>query len=272
MDQQTQRRKSQLTVDGKTDAIEPQRLTDAGVVAQVEYHRTLESTQLRAHELARADCGPLPLLVVAEEQTAGRGRGTNRWWTGSGSLAFSLLFEPEAWGLPREPQPGHSLAVGVAIVETVRPLLDDRTLGLHWPNDVFVQGKKLAGVLIDVLHAGRHVVGVGLNVNNTLDAAPAEVRARATSLCELAGRAFDRTELLAELVRNLERTVRASTEGDGIGRRFGELCLQVGKVLTIETRGERVTGRCAGIESDGSLLVDTETGMRRFYSGALVQA
>jgi BirA family biotin operon repressor/biotin-[acetyl-CoA-carboxylase] ligase len=237
----------------------------------LEHHATLGSTQDRGHEMARqVDCGPLPLLIVAEEQTAGRGRGANRWWTGRGSLALSLLFDPADWDLPRHPLPERSLAVGVAIVETLQPLLAGIEVGLHWPNDVFAAGKKIAGVLIDVLPGGRHIVGIGLNVNNTLDGAPDEVRARATSLCELAGRKFDRTTLLLNLLENVQAAVRESAAvPDEFGLRFGQLCLQVGSELTIDTGGERTRGRCAGIATDGALLLETRDGFARFYSGVL---
>ncbi len=247
------------------------RLRAAGVAARVEYHETLSSTHDRAHEVARfADVGPLPLLVVAEEQTAGRGRGANRWWTGRGSLAFSLLFDPADWVLSNQPLPERSLAVGAAIVDTVTPLLTGRAVGLHWPNDVFVDGRKLAGILIDVLSGGRHVLGIGLNVNNSLIDAPDEVRARAASLCELTGTMLDRTELLTSLLRNIELAVRSSAaDPQAYGRRFQDLCLQVGHELTIEVGGSRTTGRCAGIAPDGALLLESNGCFERFYSGVL---
>ena len=252
------------------DALDLDRLAQSAELARVEYHPTLGSTQLRAHELARAaNCGPLPLLIVADQQTAGRGRGSNRWWTGLGSLAFSLLLDPADWQLPREPQPGRSLAVGAAIVETVRPLVAAHPVGLHWPNDVYAGGKKLAGVLIDVLQGGRHVVGVGLNVNNSLAAAPDDVRARATSLVELAGRPFDRTEVLAALITNLAKALRGLSADAAFGRRFHEMALQTGQQLSVNVGGVRTTGRCLGIDPDGALLLETASGPQRFYSGTL---
>src|SRR5262245_43251208 len=101
------------------DELDLDTLARSATIARVEYFPTLGSTQDRAREAARAaDCGPLPLLVVADEQTAGRGRGSNRWWTGRGSLAMSLLFDPADWSLPQLPLPERSLAVGVAVVDT----------------------------------------------------------------------------------------------------------------------------------------------------------
>jgi BirA family transcriptional regulator, biotin operon repressor / biotin---[acetyl-CoA-carboxylase] ligase len=218
--------------------LSPEVLAQCAAIARVEYHETLGSTQDRACEIARSsDIGALPLVVVAEEQTAGRGRGTNRWWDGRGGLSFSLLFDPADWSLPAEPRPERSLAVGVAIVDAIQPLAGGHDVGLHWPNDVFAAGRKLAGVLIEVLPGGRHVIGIGLNVNNDFSAAPDDVRARATSLAELSGRSYDRTELLCDLLMSLKRSIRESAaRGDKFGRRFGELCQQIGHELTIDRK------------------------------------
>ncbi len=73
--------------------------------------------------------------------------------------------------------PLRSLAAGVAVVSAVRPAIAPQQVGLHWPNDVFVGPRKLAGILIDVLADGRHILGIGLNVNNSLADAPDDVRA-----------------------------------------------------------------------------------------------
>ncbi len=254
------------------DRLSPETLTTCDAVARVEYHETLGSTQDRACEIARlADPGPLPLVVVAEEQTAGRGRGTNRWWTSRGGLSFSLLFDPADWSLAGEPRPERSLAVGVAIVDAIQPLAGPQRVGLHWPNDVFAAGRKLAGVLIEVLPGGRHVIGIGLNVNNDFDDAPDDVRARATSLAQLAGCSQNRTALLVDLLTCLKRSIRESAaRPEEFGRRFGELCQQTGNELTIEVGGKRTTGHCAGIAPDGALLLETAAGWQKFYSGVLI--
>ena len=254
-----------------SDQLDIERLAAANLVARIEHFETISSTHDRAHEVARAaNPGPLPLLVVAEAQSAGRGRGSNRWWTGPGSLAFSLLFDPVQWTSSGEPRPARALAVGAAIVEVVAPLVPGHAVGLHWPNDVFIDERKVAGILIDVLAGGRHVLGVGLNVNNPLAGAPDDVRRRAVSLCELAGRRLDRTELLTALLENIKTAVRDSAEDpDAFGRRFGKLCLQIGRELTIQAGNRRTTGRCAGIAPDGALLLETSTGFERIYSGVL---
>lgn len=255
------------------DPIDVERLLATGSVARVEHFDSLGSTQDHAIERARADAGALPLLVIADEQTAGRGRGQNRWWTSRGSLAMSLVFDPADWSLSSDVLPARSLAVGVAIVESLRPHLAGRRLGLHWPNDVYAEGRKIAGVLVDVLGGGRHVVGIGLNVNNSLAGAPDEVRRRAASLCELAGRNFDRTALVAALLGELRGAfVEIAASPEEFGRHFAEQCLQIGRELTVDVAGRRTTGTCAGIAPDGALLLETSTGFQKFYSGVLVHS
>ena len=203
--------------DISIDRLDGARLAACTAIRSVECYESIGSTQDRAHQVAQfVERSRLPLLIAAEEQTAGRGRGSNTWWTARGSLAFSLLFDPADWELTRRAMPERSLAVGVAIVDTVAPLLAGQRVGLHWPNDVYVGTRKLAGILIDVRSDGLHVVGVGLNVNNSFEGAPQDVRKRATSLFELTDRTFDRTDLLESLLRNLRATCRVRGGGDRV--------------------------------------------------------
>ncbi len=215
----------------------------------------------------------LPLLIVADRQTAGRGRGENRWWTGAGSLAFSLVFDPESFHLERPARPARSLAAGVALIDAVAPLAPGERLGLHWPNDVFVDGKKLAGILIDVLPSGRHILGIGINTNNSLAGTPEEVRRRAVSLGELCGRTIDHTLLLCDFCGQLRAALRmCEQDPPDLGRRFQELCLQIGSQLTVDSGSVQTCGRCLGIQGDGALLLETDQGIARIYSGALRHA
>ncbi|HUY92027.1 MAG TPA: biotin--[acetyl-CoA-carboxylase] ligase [Pirellulales bacterium] len=268
-------------------------LLASGLLARVEHHPRLTSTNDHAR-LAATEAGELPLLVIADEQTAGRGRGANRWWTGRGSLACSLLFEPAASGIERRYFSMISLAAAVAIVETAAPLVAQRPIGVHWPNDVFVSDRKLAGILVEALPDGKHIVGIGCNVNNSLAEAPAELQKIVTSLADLTGRSQHRAAFLLELLERLQAnlgTLAAAPES--LGERANELCLQRGRRLTLQTgqcagrgrpalhrnapgEGARpsmrilASGVCAGIAPDGALLLETPTGLQTHYSGVLV--
>ena len=270
-----------MTEPGLTPSLSPSpldvdRLLRETFVAQVEHHRELGSTNDRAKQCASQGNGPLPILVVADRQTAGRGRGSNRWWTGEGSLACSLLVDLAAAGVDRSRAPVLALAAGLAVVEAVEaveavaPLLPGHTLGIHWPNDVFAAGKKLAGVLVEGLPAGLYVVGIGVNTDNTIAEAPAELCTTATTLRDLTGTRHDRTRFLVELLGHLEAMLRRlGSAPDEIGRLADARCLQRGRELEIESGSRTVAGTCAGIAPDGALLLDTPAGRMRLLSGTV---
>ena len=248
-------------------------LAASGLVDRAEYFASLASTNDYAREIA----GGLPreerVLIVADEQTAGRGRGANRWWTGSGSLACTLVFDPAARGIERRYYPMISLAAAIAIVETAAEVTSRGNVGLHWPNDVFVEGRKLAGVLVEALADGRHLLGIGCNVNNRASQAPAELSTIVTSLADLTDRNQSRGDFLrAILVRLNERLEELARSPHSLGHHADEICLQRGSILTLRSGNREASGLCAGIAEDGALLLDTISGRQSFYSGVLVKS
>jgi BirA family biotin operon repressor/biotin-[acetyl-CoA-carboxylase] ligase len=246
------------------------RLLAETFLATAEQHAEIGSTNDRARELGSLPATDLPCLISADRQIAGRGRGSNRWWTGEGSLAFSLLLDAATLGIRREYSGLVSLAAAAAIVKTVQPRVPEHLVGLHWPNDVYVARRKLAGILVESLPNGRLVVGIGLNTNNSLESAPPEVRDGAVALCDLTGGLHDRGQLLIDLVNQLREELAAVAEQpDTIGQQADAFCLQRGDWLMLDTGQEVVEGRCYGIEADGALLLQTATGSRKFYAGAL---
>jgi BirA family biotin operon repressor/biotin-[acetyl-CoA-carboxylase] ligase len=263
-----------MAVDSKFNV---SRLLAAGFVARVEHYAVLDSTQQRAREAAANPFEPLPLLIVADQQTAGRGRGENSWWTGEGNLALSLLFDPAQLGCPRG-LPSMSLAASVAIIDAIARLWDDTSLpssrdyrlGLHWPNDVFVEGRKLGGVLVEALPEGLHILGIGLNTNSRVADAPDNLRSHLTTLRDLTDQPIDHTELTLALLNRLIDCLRTlGSDSESLGRRFDELCLQHGQMLTLYQGERATTGRCVGIAPDGGLVLQTPAGPRTFHSGTL---
>ena len=246
-------------------------LLASGFLARVEYYPVLASTNDYARETAAQMDGELPLLIIADEQTAGRGRGANRWWTGAGSLACSLLFDPAAVGIDRRYFSMIPLAAAVAMAETAAGIVSAQPIGVHWPNDVFVANRKLAGILVEGLPNGRHILGMGCNVNNSLAAAPPELQTIATSLVDLTGRIHHRTAVLLGVLEKLnDRLVQLAAAPEQLGQRADELCLQRGRRLTIQSGNRQSTGFCAGIARDGALLLETPAGLETHYSGVLI--
>ncbi len=256
----------------RTD-IDVPRLKKGGFITRVEHHATLTSTNDHARMLAADAARDETVLVVADEQTAGRGRGVNRWWTGAGSLACSLLFDPALRDIQRQHFHLISLAAAIAIVETARPLVLDRQVGLHWPNDVFAAGRKLSGVLVEALPDGRHIVGIGVNLNNSLAAAPPELSDVVTTLFDMTGREHDRTEILISLLGWMRRELaNLATDSAGVARRANQLCLQHGRSITIESGQRTVSGSCLGIAEDGALSARDRGRPREVLFGRIEEA
>lgn len=255
--------------------IDADRILRESFVKRMEHHGSLASTNDRAVECARAGSDHLPLLIVADQQTAGRGRGANRWWTGHGSLAMSLLVDAALVGADRQRSPLVALAVALTVVDTVQPLLPSHRVGIHWPNDVMVcdgvaADRKVAGILVEVLPDRRHIVGIGLNTNNTLADAPPELRETACTIGDLTAKQLDHTVVLVALLECLERDFAQLRAGaTGVAERVNALCLQRGRLLTVDSGGNKTAGRCQGIAGDGALVLDMPAGLQRFVSGVV---
>jgi len=152
-------------------------------------------------QLLLAPDAPEGALVVAEEQTAGRGRLGRNWFAPAGtSLLCSLQLRPDT---PTERLPELTGVVARACADAIAALTGLEP-ALKFPNDVLVGGRKVAGILAEA-RDGRVVLGVGINVNLPVDELPEDVDRPATSLLVETGRELDRAELLAELLERLER-------------------------------------------------------------------
>jgi BirA family biotin operon repressor/biotin-[acetyl-CoA-carboxylase] ligase len=160
--------------------------------------RRVDSSNVRARELAAAGA-PDGMLVTASEQTAGRGR-QGRSWTAPAGCALLASF------VLREPHRLLSLAAGVAVAAAAERLdSDGRTAAVKWPNDVLLDGSKVAGILVEGRPQERWaVLGVGLNVAVELDALGAELEGRAATLGLSSG---DLERALAELISELRRVL-----------------------------------------------------------------
>lgn len=246
------------------------RLLAETFLRQVEHHAEFGSTNDRALELALGGDLELPYLVLADKQTAGRGRGVNRWWAGDGALTFSLLVELPA-ELSPERAPLLALVTGLAVCETLRELLPGEPVGLKWPNDVWLRNRKICGILIESPHsaARRAVIGVGLNVNNSLDAAPDDVRARAIAMVDASGKLLDRIDVLARFLRQFASLWALLPDASfDWSARWGPYCVLTGRAVRIDQGPRSIVGVCHGIDPDGALLLRTETGrLQRCLSG-----
>jgi BirA family biotin operon repressor/biotin-[acetyl-CoA-carboxylase] ligase len=257
---------------------EPLSLDDlADVVARtfvqsVEYLPTHASTNDRALELARGETGLLPKLVLVDEQTAGRGRGANRWWSSPGALTFSLLIDSVAMRLEPAVWPRVSLAAGLAVCDAIDGLLGSSIVGLKWPNDVLADRRKLCGILVEIPPGRKDllVLGIGVNVNGRINTAPAELQSAITSMYDLADRELSRMQVLVTVLCELaEKLNWLAHDVATLHERWQKRCLLTGRTVEVEQADRVLTGICRGIDHDGALLLATPGGIERCLSGVV---
>ena len=249
---------------------DPRRSERETFVAQAEVHQELGSTNDRALRLA-AESRPVPRLIAALRQTTGRGRGANRWWSSDGALLFSLILQVPRVEPDRVPQ--LSLCLGAAVGQAVSELAPGADVRLKWPNDVYLNGRKVCGILIETPPQldERIVIGIGLNVNNSVASAPADLAVRATSLRDCAATEFSLTDVLVLVLNRIESVLDEFRQGgwSRLAQRWRAACLLTGRCVTIRCGPQAITGTCLGIEDDGGLLLQTLAGPQRFYGGTV---
>jgi BirA family biotin operon repressor/biotin-[acetyl-CoA-carboxylase] ligase len=207
-----------------------------------------------------------PFIVVAERQTAGRGRRGRKWVSPfAENIYYSLVLRIEGGMRQLE---GLSLVVGLAVMHTLRDL-GISAAGLKWPNDVLVGQKKIAGILLelvgdpaDVCHV---VLGVGINVNMQLTD---EVDQQWTSMRLESGRMFDRNQLVAELGLTLQRYLaRHQASGfSAIQSEWEQNHLWQGRAVSLVAGVNQIAGEVLGIDSQGALRLKVD-GVEKVFSG-----
>ncbi len=217
---------------------------------------SVESTNDEVRVLAQAGAAD-GLIVLAECQTAGRGRRGAAWFSPAGeSLAFSILVRPEE---PKALWPRLALAAGLAVAEALETFVPQA--GIKWPNDVWIGQRKAAGILVE---AGSDfaVVGIGLNVNTT--GFPPGVSEIATSLRIETSRVFSRAEVLGEIIRKFAgRRRQIDHDFDGLLSAVRLRCVLTGNQATLTTPSGPRVGTVEGIAAGGELLLRTGNGLER---------
>jgi BirA family biotin operon repressor/biotin-[acetyl-CoA-carboxylase] ligase len=217
---------------------------------------SVESTNDEIRHLALAGAAD-GLVILAERQTAGRGRRGAAWFSPVGeSLAFSILLRPKE---SKALWPRLALAAGLAVAEALESF--GLNIGIKWPNDVWIGHRKTAGILVEA-GVDFAVVGIGLNVNSV--DFPSEVADIATSMKIEATRSFSPEEVLAAII------FRFSVRRQQIDAGFSELisavrlrCVLTGQRISLATASGPQIGIMEGIADGGELLLRTETGLQR---------
>lgn len=256
-----------------TSVFDSERILRGTSVRHVEYHPVLESTNATACELLTALVENGPALVLTASQTAGRGRKGNSWWSSTGALTFSLVLDPDSLGLSPERRLLVSLAAGLAVRDAVAALLPTRSVMVKWPNDVYVAQQKVCGILAE-LHSQNGqlglIIGIGINVNNSLRDAPPEVAARAASLFDLAHQSFDLTALLIDVLQNLDRRIhQIASQPIGFLAEVNRHHMLSNRQVSLRCADTSVSGTCLGVDESGQLVLRVQDVVRRFAGGAV---
>jgi BirA family biotin operon repressor/biotin-[acetyl-CoA-carboxylase] ligase len=262
----------------------------ATFIRHIEIHDTLGSTNDRAAELARDIDIELPALVAARHQIAGRGRGSNTWWSADGALTFSIVLYPTPFGISAASWPQLSLTTAVAVCNALAVELNPKFEGglsaaaenpksagfaIKWPNDIMLNDRKLCGILIEspggrAPAKDRLVVGIGININNSLRAAPRELANYATSLCDQSAQHHSLQQVLIHVLNEFQRhVVRLGQHDPQLPRAWQHLCWLLQKKLSAEVGRQVVEGICTGIADNGALLIETGSATTRIYGGSL---
>lgn len=250
-----------MTLHDISDVLRRELPTRGCLGLPVHHYESVDSTMNEAARLA--ECGaPSGTLVLAETQTDGRGRLGRQWHSDqSAGIYFTLILRPE---LPPAVAPVLTLMAGVSlatVVEAITPGMVD----LRWPNDLLLNGKKCAGILVEMRAEPQHIehvlLGVGINVNQT--EFPKGLETEPSSLQLEAGRPIPRADLLISLLKQLDADYNSllSDGPERILRRF--------EVISSYSRGKRVRvgdqapftlGTTAGLTPEGILLLEREDG------------
>ena len=218
-------------------------------------------------------------LIVAHRQTAGRGRRHSAWWSDAGALMFSIVIDMEQRNIPRSAWPKSSLTTGLAVTRALRQVHPPGSFRLKWPNDVYLNRKKVCGILIEAppTPTPRVVIGIGINIANSFQHAPADLTRIATSLVDETevppplGKVL--TTVLAEIDQQLTLLTASHSDPTAetlLWQRWREMCLLDNRTVTLAHEGREVSGRCFGIDRDGALLLDSPSGIERFFAGSIV--
>lgn len=261
-----------MIIHASSEPLQPRRLAAAlaGQVigGEVQVHAEIPSTSDLARELGHAGYAH-GLVVLAESQTSGRGRRENRWSAPAGEdVLCSILLRPtirmEHWARLTT-LAALAICQSVELSTTLRP-------EIKWPNDVFVQDRKCAGILAETFTGAQGafmVLGIGLNVNT--DRYPEELQSIATSLrlAQGGGKLLDRNQIIITLLKQLDRLL--PLWGDGYGEIVREVRSRsrlLGRQVRARVHGQEVEGTAEDLDEEGHLVLRLMSGEARVLTSA----
>ncbi|MEI5907217.1 biotin--[acetyl-CoA-carboxylase] ligase [Bacillus spongiae] len=235
----------------------------------IHYQQSVDSTQKIAHILAQ-EAVPEGTIVIAEEQTSGRGRMTRKWhspkYTG---VWMSIILRPD---LPPHKAPQFTLISAVAVAQAIGEIAEVDA-EIKWPNDLLIKGKKVTGILTELVAEADKInsviIGIGINVNLKKEDIPNDLENIATSISLESGQTISRAMLVQRILLKLEKYYKVYID-EGfypIKLLWESYAVSLGQDIIARTINETIYGKALGITDEGILLVKEEDGkIREIYS------
>ena len=223
---------------------------------QLYYYPSLTSTMDAAKKVAREEVAE-GTVVIADEQTSGRGRLGRAWLSPKGSLAMSIILKPSVSSLPQL-----VMIVSLAVVRAIREVAGLEAQ-IKWPNDVLIKGKKVCGILIEsevkADTVSFAIIGIGINVNLSPSAFP-EISALATSLSHELGKEVSKAELAGALLCELERLYLEAQAGAPIHREWQAQMETLGRWIQVRAGESVERGKAETVTEHGNLILRRANG------------
>ncbi len=236
---------------------------------EIHSYKTIGSTNEAARRLAESGA-PEGTLVIAERQTRGRGRRGRSWYSSGGlGLYFTLVLRPQ---VNFERMPTLSMVAALSI-NRVLDKYTGQEAQIKWPNDCLLQGKKVAGILVELSGENDRiayaVMGIGINVNHAAEDFPSHLRSKATSIAIATGKQVDRAAFLCDFLFEFEKSY-ANFQRYGLRFLGPELVKRsaiLGKKVNVSFGKKKISGTAVGFDENGALRVQDKNGVQTFAAG-----
>ena len=210
---------------------------------------------------------PTGSVVVADEQTSGRGRLGRAWYAPPGTaLMLSVILRPPVTAVGRMTMLG-----AVAVCDLLSERVEPTVVGMKWPNDVRLNGRKVCGILPEAAWEGNRLLGValGIGLNVRIDFRDTPFETTATSLESESGKPVDRLDLLVRLLRHVDAWA-GKVESPVLYEAWRQRLTMLGQRVSVSNADGRIDGRAEAVDSQGALMLRMETGeLRRVMAGDL---
>mgnify|MGYP001828608664 FL=1 len=235
--------------------------------SSIHFFETASSTMDIARDLARKGC-PDFTVVIAENQTSGRGRMDRKWWSPEGGLYFTLVMRPD---IPPVMSPLVNFGTAFVLARTLRKFCGVEAR-VKWPNDILIHGSKVSGMLSEMESAGDQVsfvnIGIGINMNNDL---PPDLPF-ATSIKNISGKTCSRKAFLSEFLDHLEKRMHQQDLANVITE-WKSCSATLGRQVRIVSRRGVTEGEAVDVDPNGALIVRTADGtLKKIFYGDCIHA